>query len=133
LLTMTVWRYMLWPVSDSPETTEGNRAVVMDRNTVPDLDTVNRSIDETFIKSLCKLLDVSIGNFWQEATTAGSKHQVLLGHWLRRQTVAQLVLLWDEIKPRGARDLSQTKREDIVKEIVGVHTLRPLALPWGIR
>jgi ParB/RepB/Spo0J family partition protein len=134
LLTITVWRYMLWPVSDSPESTEGNRAaVVMDRNTVPDLDTVNRSIDETFVKSLCKLLDVSIGNFWQEATTPGSKQQVLLGHWLRRQTIDQLVLLWDEMKGKGARDLSQTKREDIVKEIVAAHTLRPLLLPRGIR
>lgn len=137
LLTMTVWRYMLWPVSDSTETTEGNRAaVVMDRNTVPDLDTVNRSIDETFVKSLCKLLDVSIGNFWQEATTPGSKQQVLLGHWLRRQTVAQLVLLWDEIKPKGtsmSQELSQTKRDDLVRAILSVHTLKPLTLPRGIR
>lgn len=130
---MTVWRYMLWPVSDSTETTEGNRAAVMDRNTVPDLDTVNRSIDETFIKSLCKLLDVSIGNFWQEATTPGSKQQVLLGHWLRRQTINQLVLLWDEIKPKGSRELSQTKRDDIVKAILSVHMLKPLTLPRGIR
>jgi ParB family chromosome partitioning protein len=134
LLTITVWRYMLWPVSDSPETTEGIRAaVVMDRNTVPDLDIVNRSIDDTFIKSLCKLLDVSIGNFWQDATTPGSKQHVLLGHWLRRQTVAQLVLLWDEIKPKGSTGIMAVKRDCIVKEILSAHTLKPLALPRGIR
>lgn len=134
LLTLTVWRYLLWPVSDSPESTEGNRTpVVMDRNTIPDLDIVNRSIPDTMIKSLCKLLDATIGNFWQDATTAGSKQQVLLGHWLRRQTVAQLILLWDEIKPKGVRDLIQVKRDDIVKAILDVHALKPLTLPRGIR
>ena len=133
LLTLTVWRFMLWPVSDSEETIEGSRTpVVMDRNTVPDLDTVNQSIPDTMIKSLCKLLDATIGNFWQDATTPG-KQQVLLGCWLRRQTVAQLVLLWDELKGKGGKELKAIKRDDIVAEIIAAHAAKPLQLPRSIR
>lgn len=133
LLTLTVWRYMIWPVSDSEESIETSRTpAVMDCNTVPDIETVNRSIPDSMIKSLCKLMDATISNFWQEATTPG-KQQVLLGCWLRRQTVAQLVLLWDELKPKGGKALKAVKRDEIVHEILNAHFNNPLQLPRSIR
>ena len=133
LLTLTIWRYMIWPVSDSEESVEASRTpAVMDRNTIPDIETVNRSMPDSMIKSLSKLMDATISNFWQEATTPG-KQQTLLGCWLRRQTVAQLVLLWDELKPKGGKPLKAVKRDEIVHEILNAHFNNPLQLPRSIR